>query len=585
MPAIEEKSNGSLKTVSFEESPLMSTYLVAIVVGEFNYMEGITVAGNKVRVYCEIGKEDQAKFALDVAVRTLPFFTEYFGTPYSLPKLDMVAIPDFAAGAMENYGLVTYRESALLYDEHHSAAANKQRVAIVVTHELAHQWFGNLVTMEWWTHLWLNEGFATWVSYLATDYLFPEWKIWTQFIEQTVEAFRLDGLVESHPIEVEVHHAREIDEIFDAISYKKGASIIRMLENYLGAQSFQKGLISYVKRYAWKNARTEDLWAVLSEESGESVKVLMDSWTKQKGYPVVCANLRGDGLELKQSQYLSSGSLGHGQWVVPITLCYGSYNARKTSLLHGKVGSVSLSGMAAFQNDGGDCRELSGQASSMNLQDAKLSWIKLNVGQTAFYRVQYDDELAARLRSAIAAGLLDATDRFGVLDDTYALCSACNQPLSALLSLMDVYRRELDYTVLSCQIDIDYKVSRVVSDAIPTSAAHIKLFIINLLQYATEKLGWEPMSGESHLDAMLRGELLTALAVFGHEETKAEALRRFKVFLNDRSTPLLSADIRKAAYIAIMQNVTASNRSGYESLLRVFRETDLSQEKARILSK
>eukprot|EP01018_Ginkgo_biloba_P004327 Gb_22901 [translate_table: standard] len=284
------------------------------------------------------------------------------------------------------------------------------------------------------------------------------------------------------------------------------------------------------------------------------------------------------------SQYLSSGSLGHGQWVVPITLCYGSYNVRKTSLLHGKVGSVSLSGMAPSQKDSGDCSELSDQASSMQLQEAKLSWIKLNVGQTSFYRVQYDDKLAARLRSAIAAGLLDATDRFGVLDDTYALCSACNQPLSALLSLMDVYRRELDYTVLSCLIDIDYKVSRVVSDAIPTSAAHIKSFIIKLLQFATKKLGWEPISGESHLDAMLRGELLAALAVFGHEETKAEALRRFKVFLNDRSTPLLSADIRKAAYIAIMQKVTASNRSGYESLLRVFRETDLSQEKARILS-
>eukprot|EP01018_Ginkgo_biloba_P015842 Gb_28417 [translate_table: standard] len=227
-----------------------------------------------------------------------------------------------------------------------------------------------------------------------------------------------------------------------------------------------------------------------------------------------------------QSQYLSSGSLGHGQWVVPITLCYGSYNAHKTSLLHEKVGSVSLSRM-----------------------------IKLNVGHTAFNHVQYDDELEARIRSTIAIGLLDATDR-----------------------------RELDYTVLLCLIDIDYKVSRVVSDAIPTLVAHIKLFIINLLQFATEKLGWDPMSGESHLDAMLRGELLAALAMFRHEESKAEALRRFKVFLNDKSTPLLSADIKKVSYIAIMHNVTASNRYGNESLLRVFRETDLSQEKARILS-
>ncbi|XP_057851745.1 aminopeptidase M1 [Cryptomeria japonica] len=565
MPSIEEKIDGASKTVSFEESPLMSTYLVAIVVGEFDYIEGTSAAGNKVRVYTEVGKTSQGKFALDVALLTLPFYAKYFGTPYSLPKLDMIAIPDFSAGAMENYGLVTYRETALLYDEKHSAAANKQRVAIVVAHELAHQWFGNLVTMEWWTHLWLNEGFATWVSYLAADHLFPEWKIWTQFTDQTMEAFRLDGLVESHPIEVEVHHASQIDEIFDAISYLKGASLIRMLESYLGAQCFQKGLVSYIKRYACKNARTEDLWAVLSEESGESVNELMDSWTKQKGYPVVIAKRTDDGLELEQSQYLSSGALGDGQWVVPITLCYGSYEVRKNALLHGKVGGVNLSDFKLVE------------ASSQS------SWIKLNVGQTAFYRVQYDDVIAARLRSAIAAGLLDATDRFGILDDTYALCSACKQPLSALLSLMDVYRQELDYTVLSCLINVGYKVSRVVSDAIPDSAAQVKLFIINLLQFAAEKLGWDPIAGESHLDAMLRGEILTALVALGHEETKQEGLKRFNIFLNDRSTQLLPADVRKAAYVAVMRNVTASDKSAYESLLNVYRETDLSQEKVRIL--
>eukprot|EP00253_Pinus_taeda_P000536 PITA_00536 len=567
MPAIEEKSDGLLKTVSFKESPVMSTYLVAVVVGEFEYIEQTTTAGNKVRVYCEVGKTNQGMFALDVAVRTLPYYAKYFGTPYPLPKLDMVAIPDFSAGAMENYGLVTYRETALLYDEKHSAAANKQRVAVVVAHELAHQWFGNLVTMEWWTHLWLNEGFATWVSYLAADYLFPEWKIWTQFIDETVEAYRLDGLVESHPIEVEVGHAREIDEIFDAISYRKGASIIRMLESYIGASVFQKGLIAYVKRYAWKNARTEDLWAVLSEVSGESVNELMDSWTKQKGYPVVSAKLKGDKLELDQSQYLSSGKPGNGHWVIPITLCYGSYNARKNALLREKLGSISLSGIADSQEDAG----------------SQPSWIKLNVGQTAFYRVQYDDELAKRLRSAIGAGSLDATDRFGILDDTYALCSACKQPLSALLSLMDAYRNELDYSVLSCLVDIAYKVSSVVGDAIPQSAADFKSFTINLLQFAAEKLGWEPIPGESHLNTMLRGQILVVLAQFGHEETKVEARRRFNVFLNDRSTTILPADIRKAAYIAVMQNVTTSDKSGYESLLRIFRETDLSQEKVRIL--
>ncbi|XP_068304973.1 aminopeptidase M1-like [Pyrus communis] len=239
MPIEEEKVNGHLKTVSYVETPIMSTYLVAVVVGLFDYVEDHD--GVKVRVYCQVGKADQGKFALHVAVKTLELYKDYFAVPYPLPKLDMVAIPDFSAGAMENYGLVTYRETTLLFDEQHSAAVNKQRVATVVAHELAHQWFGNLVTMEWWTHLWLNEGFATWVSYLATDSLFPEWKIWTQFLDELTDGLKLDGLEESHPIEVEINHAAEVDEIFDAISYRKGASVIRMLQSYLGAEVFQVG--------------------------------------------------------------------------------------------------------------------------------------------------------------------------------------------------------------------------------------------------------------------------------------------------------------------------------------------------------
>ncbi|KAH1206472.1 Aminopeptidase M1 [Glycine max] len=233
MPIVEEIIDGDLKIVSYQESPIMSTYLVAVVVGLFDYVEDHTSDGVKVR--------------------------GYFATPYSLPKLDMIAIPDFAAGAIENYGLVTYRETALLYGDQHSAAANKQRVATVVAHELAHHWFGNLVAMEWWTHLWLNEGFATWVSYLATDSCFLEWKIWSKFLHESTEGLSLDGLAESHPIEVEINHACEIDEIFDAISYRKGAYVIRMLQSYLGVECFQRSLASYIKRHACSNAKTEDL--------------------------------------------------------------------------------------------------------------------------------------------------------------------------------------------------------------------------------------------------------------------------------------------------------------------------------------
>ncbi|KAI4316496.1 hypothetical protein L6164_024476 [Bauhinia variegata] len=569
MPIVEEKTDGNLKIVSFQESPIMSTYLVAVVVGLFDYVEDHTSDGVKVRVYCQVGKANQGKFALHVAARTLELYKDYFACPYPLPKLDMIAIPDFAAGAMENYGLVTYRETALLYDDQHSAAANKQRVATVVAHELAHQWFGNLVTMEWWTHLWLNEGFATWVSYLATDSLFPEWKIWSQFLDESTEGLRLDGLAESHPIEVEINHAAEIDEIFDAISYRKGASVIRMLQSYLGAECFQKSLASYIKKYAWTNAKTEDLWAALEEGSGEPVNKLMNSWTKQKGYPVVSVKVNNQKLEVQQSQFLSSGAHGEGHWIVPITLCSGSYDVHKNFLLQTKTESLDL-------------KELLG---SDVAQDRGVnSWIKLNVDQTGFYRVKYDEGLAARLRYAVEKQYLSATDRYGILDDLYALCMARHESLTSLLTLMGAYREELEYTVLSNLITISYKVTRIAADAVPELLDCIKQFFVNLLQYSAERLGWDPKPGESHLDAMLRGEVLTALAKFGHDLTLDEATRRFQAFLENRNTPLLPPDIRKATYVAVMWRAGKSNRLGYESLLKVYRETDLSQEKTRILS-
>ncbi|XWS70218.1 hypothetical protein CRYUN_Cryun03dG0029700 [Craigia yunnanensis] len=569
MPVIEEKLNGHLKTVYYQESPFMSTYLVAVVIGLFDCIEEHTSAGIKVRVYCQVGKANQGKFALDVAVLALDFYEDYFGMPYSLPKLDMIAIPDFAAGAMENYGLVTYSETALLYDDQHSAAANKQRVATVVAHELEHQWFGNLVTMEWWTDLWLNEGFATWMSYLAKDKLFPEWKIWTQFFDhESSEGLRLDGLAESHAIEVEVNHASEIDEIFDIISYKKGASIIRMLRDYVGGQRFQNSLATYIKRHAWSNARTEDLWAAIKEGCDEPVNKIMNSWTKQKGYPVVSVKMKSQTLEIEQSQFLYSGSRGDGQWIIPMTFCCGKYDGRKSFLLEKKSETYDING---FFSD------------THKSSDPAHSWIKFNVEQTGFFRVKYDEGLAAKLRCAIENKYLSVTDRLGILDDSFALCTACQMSLTSLLTFMGAYREELEHTVLSNLIKITDKVGRIVADARPELMNNIKQFFIGLFLYSAEKLGWDPKQGESHLVAMSRGDIFTALAMLGHQETLNEATRRFHDFLDNRNTPLLHPDIRKAAYVAVMQKVSSSNKAGFESLLSVYRETDLSQEKTRVL--
>ncbi|WVZ93105.1 hypothetical protein U9M48_039114 [Paspalum notatum var. saurae] len=569
MPVVSETVNGPTKTVYYEESPLMSTYLVAIVVGLFDYIESSTSEGTKVRVYTQVGKTDQGKFALDVAVKSLDLYKDYFATPYPLPKLDMIAIPDFSAGAMENYGLVTYRDTALLYDEQLSSASNKQNVAITVAHELAHQWFGNLVTMEWWTHLWLNEGFASWVSYLAVESLFPEWNNWTQFLDEMTSGLRLDALAESHPIEVEVNHASEIDAIFDSISYDKGASVIRMLQSYLGAERFQKALASYIKKYAYSNAKTEDLWAVLEEETGEPVKDLMTTWTKQQGYPVIYAKLNGHDLELEQAQFLSDGSSGPGMWIVPITSCCGSYDTQKKFLLKDKTGKIQIEEFTSSQSADGE--------KNQNI------WIKLNIDQTGFYRVKYDDELAAGLVKAIKAKKLSLMDKIGIVEDSYALSVARKQTLTSLLQLLNAYDDESDYTVLSHVTSVCLSISKVSVDATPDLNKDIKQLLINLLLPAAKKLGWDPKDGESHLDVMLRSLLLIALVRLGHNDTINEGVRRFHIFFEDRKTSLLLPDTRKAAYLALMRTVSASSRSGYDALLKIYRETAEPQEKSRIL--
>ncbi|XP_062191811.1 aminopeptidase M1-B-like [Phragmites australis] len=569
MPVVSETANGPIKTIYYEESPLMSTYLVAIVVGLFDYIESSTLEGTKVRVYTQVGKINQGKFALDVAVKSLDLYKDYFATPYPLPKLDMIAIPDFAAGAMENYGLVTYRETALLYDELLSSASNKQQVAITVAHELAHQWFGNLVTMEWWTHLWLNEGFASWVSYLAVESLFPEWNNWTQFLDETTSGLRLDALAESHPIEVEINHASEIDAIFDSISYDKGASVIRMLQSYLGAERFQKALASYIKKYAYSNAKTEDLWTVLEEESGEPVKDLMTTWTKQQGYPVIYAKLNEHDLELEQAQFLSDGSSGPGMWIVPITSCCDSYDVQKKFLLKDKTDKMQIKEFIASQSANGE--------NNQNI------WIKLNIDQTGFYRVKYDDELAAGLVIAIKAKKLSLMDKIGIVEDSYALSIACKQTLTSLLRLLNAYHDESDYTVLSHVTSVCLGISKISVDATPDLNKDIKQLLINLLLPAAKKLGWDPKDSESHLDIMLRSLLLIALVRLGHHETINEGVRRFHIFLEDRKTSLLPPDNRKAAYLAVMRTVSTSSRSSYDALLKIYRETAEAQEKSRVL--
>lgn len=434
MPVKSTKQVGDLVSYEFERTPIMSTYLVAAVVGEYDYVEDRSADGVLVRVYTPRGKKEQGRFALEVATKVLPYYKQYFDIAYPLPKIDLIAIADFSAGAMENWGLVTYRETCLLVDPEHTSAVRKQWIALVVGHELAHQWFGNLVTMEWWTHLWLNEGYASFVEFLCVDHLFPEYDIWTQFVTDIyIRALELDCLENSHPIEVPVGHPSEIDEIFDDISYNKGASVIRMLHNYIGDADFRKGMNLYLTKHQYKNTSTEDLWAALEEASKKPVETVMSTWIKKMGFPVVTVNLEqnGDSTTLKITQdKFSTGEkkpVNEEPWMIPI---YFSTSQKpkeisKSIVLQSKETTIPLPNIGT--ND----------------------WVKINPGTVGFYRTQYSSDMLTRFIPAIHDKSLPPLDRLGLLDDLFAMVQAGQTSTVEALKLMQAFIKEDNYTVWS----------------------------------------------------------------------------------------------------------------------------------------
>ena len=554
-PSAVETGDDGLKTVRFADTPVMSTYLLAFVVGDFDYVETETKEGVTVRVYTPVGRKEQGRFALDVAARTLSFFDDYFGIPYPLPKMDLLAIPDFAAGAMENWGAVTYRETAILVDPEESSAGTRQRVAIIVAHELAHQWFGNLVTMEWWTHLWLNEGFASWIEFLAVDHLFPEWDMWTQFVYSDFgRALSLDGLKSSHPIEIEVRDPKQISEIFDGISYSKGASVIRMLAAYLGADTFRSGLRRYLERHQYANATTEDLWQALAEESGKPVKQIMDTWTKQTGYPLLSVNMDRGGVELHQTRFFLSGVPDRGdtsRWSVPLGVRMGG--AEDT--------------FQVFEDE----------RTRIDVGGGRAGWVKVNPDQTGFYRGNYSAELWDRLAGAVEAGeLSSATDRLGLQNDAFALARAGYLDPGRPLALAPAYRNETDYTVWA---DLSENL-RAYDIVLADRSCHesFRVFARSLYQAIHGSLGWDARPGESHLTKLLRPMVIGLLGRYGDPAVNAEALRRFDQGTRE-GTPV-APDLRMAVY---GQVVESRGLEGYEAVLGVYREAELHEEKNRCL--
>ncbi|XP_012990861.1 puromycin-sensitive aminopeptidase isoform X2 [Esox lucius] len=558
----------SLVEVKFATTPIMSTYLVAFVIGEYDFVEAQSSDGVTVRVYTPTGKAEQGKFALEVAVKTLPFYKDYFSVPYPLPKIDLIAIADFAAGAMENWGLVTYRETALLIDPRNSCSSSRQWVALVVGHELAHQWFGNLVTMEWWTHLWLNEGFASWIEYLCVDHCFPEYDIWTQFVSADyTRALDLDALDNSHPIEVNVGHPSEVDEIFDAISYSKGASVIRMLHNYIGDEDFRKGMHSYLLKFQHKNAATEDLWDCLEQASGKPIAQVMSSWTKQMGFPIIVVNQEQQGddriLKISQKKFCASGP-HEGEdcpnWMVPVSICTSEDPGctKLKVLLDSPETTITINNVSPDQ------------------------WVKINPGTVGFYRIQYSSAMLESLLPGVRDLTLLPVDRLGLQNDLFSLARAGMISTVEVLKLMEAFVNEPNYTVwsdLSCNLG-------VLSSLLSHTDYHeeIQEFIRDLFTPIGLKLGWECKQGEGeppgaggHLDALLRGLVLGKLGKAGHKPTLEEARRRFKDHVEGKQ--ILSADLRSPVYLTVLKH---GDSATLETMLKLHKQADMQEEKNRI---
>ncbi len=553
---IKEHESG-YKLVSFAPTPKMSTYLVAYIIGELEYLETKTKEGTIVRVFVTPGKKAQAEFALDTTAKMLSYYNDYFGIAYPLAVLDVIAIPDFASLAMENWGAITYREIALLIDPEHSSAAAKQRVALVIAHELAHQWFGNLVTMEWWTHLWLNEGFASWIEYLAVDHLFPKWDIWTQFVYSDLNrALELDALKNTHPVEVSVGHPSEIREIFDAISYSKGASIIRMLADYLGENDFRKGLKIYLTKYNYSNATTEHLWDAFEEASGKSVRKLMQKWTQTPGYPLISVSRDKKGVvKLKQGRFYSSAlenkkSKKKVLWNVPIGYTTSAGNEKNYLLMS----SASVILKEKFDDS---------------------EWLNLNAGQSGVFRVAYDSKFLDSLEGAVKDKRISATDRLGLLNDSFALSRAGISDTAATLKLLSAYKDENSYTVwrdLATQLD-DLDNLFYGQKFYAKFQKHIQTIFSDVV----ENMGWNKKQGDGHLEFLLRELVLAQAGKFGDISVIGEAKKRFKNFLNDRKT--LEPDLRSMVFSLVAKN---GDEKDYDELLKLYREANLQEERNRI---
>ncbi|QLH02736.1 aminopeptidase [Nitrosopumilus cobalaminigenes] len=550
MPIKSKKKMGGKTLYNFSKTPVVSTYLIYLGVGEFEYLTG-KIGKIQIRVVTTKGNKSKGKFSLELGKKLLTSYEKYFGIKYPLPKLDLIAVPDFAAGAMENWGAITFRETILLYDPKTSSTRTKQFIAEVISHEIAHQWFGNLVTMKWWNDLWLNESFATFMATKFVDKFYPEWDLWNQFVEDAMNvAMGLDSLKTTHPIDVTVNSPAEIREIFDAISYDKGGCVLRMLEHYVGEPNFQKGLKKYLSDFKYQNAQGQDLWNAIGKASKMPVSSMVNTWLKQPGFPLVEINQDGNNLKLKQKRYLlePDKKFSKGLWSIPLSLGLESEISAKL---------------------------FTKKSMSVKLPKNTLGFVA-NYGRKGFYRVKYDEGILLDLKMLVDEKRIPAIDRWAIQNDLFSLCVSGDEQVRNYLDFSDAYFEEDSYLA---SVNVAHNLASLYFRSFDESfAEEIRGYAVNYFRKILFNLGWEPQKSDKHTDALLRGFTISVLGKMNDEDVTEEALRRYKKFL--KSPNFISPDLIEPICSIAAWN---GNSKTHSELTKLYKNAKTMEEKLRFL--
>ncbi|XP_061674006.1 endoplasmic reticulum aminopeptidase 1-like isoform X2 [Syngnathoides biaculeatus] len=582
---------GNVFEDQFGTTVRMSTYLVAYIVSDFVSVSKMTKNGIKISVYAVPEKINQTDFALDAAVKLLDFYEAYFNIPYPLPKQDLAAIPDFQSGAMENWGLTTYREEALLLHPEKSSMMDKVEIAKTIAHELAHQWFGNLVTMEWWNDLWLNEGFAKFMEFIALDFTHPELQVNDLFLEKCYHAMEVDSLNSSHPISTPVENPTEIQEMFDQVSYDKGACILNMLKEFMTPEVFEIGIIRYLKRHSYQNTVSSHLWESLTDicssndlqdaplkqkafcfkrnlQSGDDyygdkfdIKTIMETWTLQKGFPIVNVDFRSRKLMLTQERYLKT---------VAKTKTTGSPSKKYTKNTEDalkKVWQIPLT----YKTSDSDTTQHFLMKSGVDLLRIPqgVSWIKMNVDRSGYYIVHYGKDGWKSMINLLQKNhtALSGKDRASLIHDVFRLVSIQKLKLETALELSTYLSKETDVIAVTqafSELVPIYKLIQRKEAALLENG--MKTYMLDLFKDLIDNQTWDDSGSSSQ--RMLRSYLLLFACVRNYTPCVTKASKLFNMWKESDGKMSLPVDVTLAVYA-----VGAETPEGWDFLFEFYRRS------------